>query len=397
MDVAFLGELYEKQEKLSAMPPCLRQARSISKALACSTPEDTKALLSAAHRAAFHELSAWGKGRYTLRYSWLYVLAHMPHVNEDFLFGAAASFSDPSLRMQPLSVVEISSLLLTQWASRGYLRSPKDVYRSYRRHRGKRDEAALASLFLAIFSRGKGETRRGLYRSAWKLLTKLQQTGYVPQSLKYDALTGKLPVRMLEDLACTCNDHRMAIRLRDLWSDRIKTPDQPPWYPGVFDKYAEDIVRDPELPAKEIWRVLDIGKFEGNGAAARKKKLRRHRGSAFGLRRAEVVEKASRAFMDAPHLSDRAAMRHVSRSMAFMRAVKGKVPDFVVEDMYRLITKDLWEEKPGRTQRLLWFLRIVERRHGLEFAWECRMVLRRWRARLLKIWLSKGGGYGERF
>jgi hypothetical protein len=391
LDIGFLGELYEKQQKLSALPATLRQARTISEVLLCATPEQTKELLSAAHRLVYSEAEASTKGRQALRYSWLYVLANVPYVNEDFLFGAAASLSDPSL-MPALSVVEVSSLLLTQWASRGYLKSPKDVYRTFRRHRGKRDEAALASLFLALFSRGKNETRKGLYRSAWKLLARLNQTDYVIRSLAFDSHTGKLPVRMLEDLACTSDDHYTAIVLHDLWSRHIKTQDQPQWYPGVFDKYAEAIVRDPRIPAKTIWRVLDIGKLESQRGPL-SVKTRRHRGT-FGQRRAAVVEKMAKTFMNTPHLSNRAALRHVSRSFAFLRAVHGRVPDSVVRDLYRLVTRDLWEERPGRTQRLLWFLRVVERRHGLEFAWSCRIALRRWRARLAQAWLRKGGGGG---
>ncbi|EAQ93257.1 hypothetical protein CHGG_01492 [Chaetomium globosum CBS 148.51] len=390
MDIAILGELYEKQQKLSALPACLRQAKAISGTLQGTTPEETKQLLAAAHRLVFAATGAWQTGRHNLRYSWLYMLAQNSHVNEDFIFDAAASLSHSSLNIQPLSIVEVSSLLLTQWASRGYLKAPKDVYRAYRRHRGKRDEAALAALFLGVFSRGKGETRKGLYRSAWKLLTKLQQTDYVMRSLLFDTLTGKLPVRMLEDLAYTSNDHLTAIHLRDLWSQEVRTKDQPQWFPGAFDKYAENIVRDPKIPPKEIWRVLDIGKLEQQGTTF-KSKIQRHRG-AFGRRRAAVVEKVAKAFMEAPHLSSRATLRHVSRSFAFLKVIRGKVPDFIIQDMYRIVTKDLWEEKPGRTKRLLWFLRIVERRHGLEMAWSCRLALRRWRARLLQNWISKGGG-----
>ena len=390
LDVAILPELYEKQHKISALPPCLRQSRIISTALQAATPEETKRLLSATNRLVLNEVTACQRGGRSLRYSWLYMLAQNPHVNEDFLFDAAASLSSRSLNMQPLSVVELSSLLLTQWVSRGYLRAPKDIYRAYRRHRGKRDEAALAALFLAIFSRGKGETRKGLYLSAWKLLAKLKQTDSAIQSLQFDALTGKLPVRMLEDLACTSDNHLTAIRLRDLWSDHVMTKDQPQWYPGVFEKYAEDIIRDPNISPKEIWRVLDIGKLERQGMT-QKQRMLRHRGT-FGRRRAAVVERASRAFMDTPHLSNRAAVRHVSRSFAFLKAVRGKVPEFIIQDMYRLVTKDLWDNRPGRTKRLLWFLRIVERRHGLEIAWSCRLALRRWRTRLMQKWLSQGGG-----
>ena len=393
LDIAVLGELYEKQAKVSALPAYLRQGRVISTALQAANPEETKRLLTAAHRLVVSQATASGRGRRSLRYSWLYVLAQMPHVNEDFLFDAAASLSNPSLAMPPLSTVEVSSLLLTQWTSRGYLNSPQETYRSYRRHRGKRDEAALASLFLAVFSRGQGETRKGLYRSAWKFLSKLRQPDSAIRSLTFDARTGKLPVRMLEDLAHASDDHRIAIRLRDLWSTQLRTRDQPEWYPGVFDKYAEAIVHDPAIPAKEIWRVLDIGKLERQGTTFRGRR-RRHAG-AFGWRRAAVVEKMAGAFATAPHLSNRAAVRHVSRSFAFLRLVRGNVPVAILQDIYRLVTRDLWEEKPGRTKRLLWFLRLVERVYGLELAWECRLALRRWRARLTKVWLSKGGGKRE--
>ncbi len=395
LDIAVLGELYEKQANVSALPAYLRQGRAISTALQAANPEETKRLLAAAHRLVVSQATASARGLRSLRYSWLYMLAQMPHVNEDFLFDAAASLSNPSLAMPPMPVVEVSSLLLTQWASRGYLNSPQEIYRSYRRHRGQRDEAALASLFLAIFNRGQGETRKGLYRSAWKLLSKLRQTDSAIRSLTFDARTGtgRLPVRMLEDLAHAANNHRIAIRLRDLWSTQLRTRDQPEWYPGVFDKYAEAIVHDSAIPPKEIWRVLDIGKLERQGTTFRSR--RRRHANAFGWRRAAVVEKMTGAFATAPHLSNRAAVRHVSRSFAFLRLVRGNVPAPILQDIYRLVTKDLWEEKPGRTKRLLWFLRLVERVYGLELAWECRLALRRWRARLTKVWLSKGGGRRE--
>ncbi len=392
-DIAVLGGLYEKQANVSALPTYLRQGRVISTALQAANPEETKRLLSAAHRLVVSQATAATRGQRSLRYGWLYMLAQMPHVNEDFLFDAAASLCSPSLAMPPMPVVEVSSLLLTQWASRGYLNSPREIYRSYRRHRGQRDEAALASLFLAVFNRGQGETRKGLYRSAWKFLSKLRQSDSAIRSLTFDARTGKLPVRMLEDLAHAANNHRIAICLRDLWSTQLRTRDQPQWYPGVFDKYAEAIVHDPVIPPKEIWRVLDINKLERQGTTFRGR--RRRHANAFGWRRAAVVEKMAGAFATAPHLSNRAAVRHVSRSFAFLRLVRGNVPAPILQDIYKLVTRDLWEEKPGRTKRLLWFLRLVERVYGLELAWECRLALRRWRARLTKVWLSKGGGRRE--
>ncbi|KAK4147594.1 uncharacterized protein C8A04DRAFT_8808 [Dichotomopilus funicola] len=393
-DMAILGGMYAKQQEVRALPASLRQALTISDVLQDASQEATKEFCSMAYTEVLKEiLNGVTDGR-MLRYGWLYILARNPDVNQDFFFDFAASLSEGSLHLPPLSVVEVSSLLLTQWGSRGYLRAPKEVYKSYRRHCGTRDEAALASLFLAVFARGEEETKTGLYYSAWKFLTRIRRKDYVLRSLQFDTSTGMLPVRMLEDLAFTADDHNIAVQLHDLWSEDLKSDPghrrtQPQWFPGVFDKYAETMIHDAKLSPKEIWRVLDIGKLERPPLHAQ---LRHHRGT-FGQRRAAVVEKMAHAFTEAPHLTNRAAFRHVSRSLAFLREIRGPggVPEAVIQDLYQIITQDLWEERPGRTMRLLWFLRIIEQRHGLEMAWHCRVALRRWRARLKQIVMRKYG------
>lgn len=395
LDISILGEQYETQKEVSALPACLRQARALSEPLLRATPEETKKLLSAAQHLVLKEATAGTADQRALRFSWLYTLAQIPHVNEDYLFDAAAALSAPSLNAQPLSMIEVSSLLMTQWISRGYVVSPERIHRAFRRHQAECDEAALASLFIAVFYRGKSETRKGLYRSAWKFLTKIDQTGYVLQSLTLDAQPGKLPVRLLEDLAHASGDHREAIRLRDLWYTRIKTRGQPEWYPGTFGKYATDIIQDAHIPPKEIWRVLDIGKLERKGTTFRTR-ARRHC-NAFGRSRAVVVERMAQTFMEAPHLSNRAALRHVTRSFAFLRVVRGSAPDELLLGIYKLVTRDLWQERPGRTKRLLWFLRLLERRTSVEVSWPSRLLLREWRTRLAKKQMEGGGGGGRSY
>lgn len=380
LDISILGAQYDKPHEVSALPACLRQARVLSEPLLRETPEETKELLSAVQRLVLNEVAKpTGDGR-ALRYSWLYLLAQIPHVNEDYLFDAAAALSAPSLNMQPLSTIEVSSLLLTQWISRGYLMFPDRIHRAFRRHRAESDEAALASLFIAVFYRGKSETRNGLYRSVWKFLSKINQPGYVMQSLTLDAHPGMLPVRMLEALATASGDHREAIRLRDLWYRRIKTSDQPEWYPGTFGKYATEIINDEGIPAKEIWRMLDINKLERKGTTFRTR-AKRHR-NRFGRSRAVVVERMAQAFLEAEHLSNRAALRHVTRCFAFLRVVRGAAPDHIVWGIYNLVTRDLWAGRPGRTRRLLWFLRLLERRTSVEVSWAARRVFLEWRRRL---------------
>ncbi|KAG7293021.1 hypothetical protein NEMBOFW57_003066 [Staphylotrichum longicolle] len=393
LGISMVGQGVVKQKTLGLLPACLRQAWMIAKALDGGTPEETKALLTAAHRLVVSEATALAEGVGNLRYSWLFVLAHLPQVNQDFLFDAAASLSNPSLNMRPLSGVEICSLLLTQWNSRGYLHASRAVNCSYGQRRGKRDETALVSLFLAVFHNERGTLIWGLYYSAWKFLSILKRADDVVPSLAFAGRTRNLPVEMLETLACTSKDYRIVIQIRDLWSNHLRTKGQRQWNPSIFEMHVKTIVHNPQIPASEIWRVLDIGKLERKGATAHSK-IRDHRGT-FGHRRADIVEEVSRAFMTAPHLSDRAIFRHVSRAFAFLGLVRGKVPEFVLMDLYRLVTKDLWKQNPGRTKRLLWFLRLVERINGLEMAWSCRLALRRWRARLTRVWLSKGGGGKE--
>ncbi|KAL2134180.1 hypothetical protein VTI74DRAFT_841 [Chaetomium olivicolor] len=424
LDITFLGELYDKQAKVAALPPILRQAKTISEMLHVLTPEGPNALLLAFHRLV-GEAVVVADTRHSLRYAYLFILAHTPTINQALLFDAATALSSSSPKMKHLTGVEVSSLLLTQWASRGYLSGSEEVYRMYRRHRGKRDEAALASLFLALFSRGPPEKRKGLYRSAWKFLSTLNQKEDVLRSLKFDMETGQetsdrvrqkakpdkkkeksrskweaekpktLPVRMLEDLAFTSDDRHIAIRLHGLWKRHKKN--QPDFFPGVFEKYAEEIIHDPSIPTKSIWRVLDINKHFDNRKVSYNAKLRPHQ-SAFGQRRAALVGRASKAFATAPHLSNRVALRHVYRSVAFLKAVNkdGQVPASVIQDLYRIVTSDLWREKPGRTKRLLLWIKLVEDQHGLRVAWSCRLALRRWRARLKRVWRSKGGGIMRR-
>jgi hypothetical protein len=391
----------QQATRIAAIPSYLRQAKKISATLAltCETPDEAKALFQAVHCLALEEAASRQAGGSALRYCWLHMLARHPHVNQDFFFDATKSFSNPSLRLPPLSIVELSSLLLTQWASRGYLRVPMRVYHLYRHYLRKHDDAALTSLFLAIFSRRSGEEKYSLYCSAWKLLAKLGRTQDALRSLQvFYSSRGPLCVRMLEDLAMASKDHHMAIQLHDMWVN-IKKTEEREWHPVVFDRYAKAIVHDPDIPPSTIWRVLDIGKIEykfeintddSSAEPPRRVRysLRRHSGH-YGEWRAAVVEKAVWAFITAPHLSPRAALRHVSRAFTFLHHVRGQPSDALLRELYRMVTRDLRESRPGRTQRLLWFLKLVERRFGAQVAMQCRLLLHEWRTRLERVKKNK--------
>ncbi|KAK4136377.1 hypothetical protein BT67DRAFT_374818 [Trichocladium antarcticum] len=372
----------------SGLTGSLRHARAITQALQGVTPDEPKGLLDAANRLVLDHATASATGASGLRYTWLCVLAQLPRVNQDYMFDAAVALSDPALKMEPLPSLELSSLLLTHWKSRGYL-SPR-LYSSYQRYCQGRDDTALSSLLRAIVHRGRRFERRGLYMSSWRLLAKLGRMDDVFQSLRVAAETDTMRVRMLEELAATSDNHHVAIRLHDLWARRLKKAqgDELQFNPSVFLKYVDRIVLDPQIPPKAIWRILEIKQFE-NSQTALREKTDRHRG-AYGELRASIVERASAAFATAPHLPNRVALRHVAQSFYFIRAVRGHVPSTVIRDLYHVVTKDLVERKPGRTRRLLWFLSIVQTHYGQQVAWNCRLVLRTWRSRLTRVWISMG-------
>ncbi len=349
------------------MPACLRHASGLEPLLR-ATPEETKELLSAAQRLVLKEAAAGtADQRAFADLTGSSTLAQIPHDQRGLhLFDAAAVLSAPSLKATTLSIIEVSSLLVTQWISRGYVVSPERIHRAFRRHQTEFDEAALASLFPRRSSyRGKSETRMGLYRSAWKFLTKIDQTGYVLQSLTLDAQPGKLPVRMLEDLAHASGNHREAIRLRDLWYTRIKSRGQPEWYPGTFGKYATDIIQDARIPSKgDLARPRH--RQSSNAKAQHSAPARRHC-NAFGRSRGRLMRvDGADLYGGAAPLQPRGPPPRHRRSFAFLRVVRGSAPDELLLGIHKLVTRDLWQERPGRTKRLLWFLRLLERRTSVE-------------------------------
>ncbi|GAB1310445.1 hypothetical protein MFIFM68171_00655 [Madurella fahalii] len=380
LDVNLLGS------RAQPLPGNLRHARAISQALQTIAPEEPDGLLNAANRLVLNQAAVSATGLRALRYNWLCVLASMPRVNQDVWFDLAAALSGSSLEKVPMTGVELCSLLLTQWKSRGYVKSPNRFYRTYKRYRAEHDEAAIASLFMTIFRHERSETHTGLYRSSWKLLAKLGQTDDAFSSLEFDAANFELPLPMLQNLAWTSDNHRVAIRLRDWYTGQLRRPHGPEWNPCVFEKYAKSIVLDPSLPTKEIWRVLDINSFE-NPKKSSWEKTRRHRGT-YGERRVRIVEEVSTAFANATDLPDRVAFRHVYQAFRYIEAVEGRVPLAVIKNLYHVATRDLRRQQPGRTKRLLWLLTVIQRTYGVELAWNCRLVLRRWRFRLKRLWLG---------
>ncbi|KAL2259160.1 hypothetical protein VTK26DRAFT_7257 [Humicola hyalothermophila] len=368
----------------------LRHIQGITRALWTVAPCEPDGLLDAANRLALDQMAGSSRGQRELRYTWLYVLAQLPRVNQKYLFDTIVAFSESPQGIAPLTQTELSLLLITHWRSQNfrYAHLIAPAYKEYCRHR---DEAAFSSLFVAIFNKVPDPQRRRNFTSCWRLLHKLRRKHDVVQSLEFDAKDNRLSVRLLEFLALTSRDHNVAIRLRHLWVHRLMAPGGRGFNPSVFEKYAEEIIHDPHLPPKTIWNLLGIRRFEDRRTSLSNKT--RHHQSWEGDIKLGMMEKISTAFANAPHLSNRVALRHVSQAYHFYKELgRREVPPVLVENIYRVATKDLMEQRPGRTKRLLWWLSIVERHYGFEYAWKCRVALRQWRATLTRKWISMGFG-----
>jgi len=352
-----------------------RHVRMISGALATAGPGKFGRLLHAANQSLLKYARATGTNMCELRYNWLSLLAQMPLVRQETLFRTAAMLSD--LGEEPLSEVELSWLMISQWASRGYVKSPDSLRLRYERYRQYRGEAALGALALAICrSNDSRESQMGMYISLLRLLARLERSYDIINSLEALSHSRTVPRCLLQSLSAASSDHHVALHLQRLHRQACK--DGPDWDPGLVEKHADKIVLDASLPAGTIWAALGIAQAT----------QARQRGT-YGVKRAAIVNRIATVLSEAPHLPNRVAFRQVSQCVRYLERVTGRVPAPAIRALYRVVSRDLLEQRPGRTARLRWFLCVLERNHGREVAWGCRRALKLWRYRLLRIWLAR--------
>jgi len=399
--LAFLGQSFAAWRSLqpvetAAMSQSARprhQVQQIAKALAAINPEYHDSLVKSANYLAFQKALASRSGQGTMEYSWLSVLAQMPLVRQEVFFDMMVRLS----AREPLAATDLCSLLITQWISRGYLKAERNLMRYYEKRCAGCHDRAMASLALALFWSGKTvHSKRALYVSIWRLLERLDRVDDMAKSLEVLSHSCQVPRGLVEALSAASGDHHVALRFQRLYNEHLRRPGSPQWNPALFEKLAEKIVRDPSLPSGTIWKALDIDRLDKRQPDLPGRRAR-HRGT-YGAQRAAIVRKLADVFGDTACLQHqqqpRLAFRQVSQCVRFLEEVTGVVPPSVIEALYRVVTKDLVEGRPGRTARLKWFLSVVERNHGSHISHGCRQALRSWRYRLTQLWLyrRRGGG-----
>lgn len=326
-----------------------------------------------------------------LRYNWLSVLAQMPHVRQKSLFKATGRLCSDSLGTEPLRSTELCSLIISQWASRGYLKSAGKIRQKYNNSCSGHDDKALASLVLAIYQEENclDLSGKGLYSSLWQLLAKLDRSDDMIESLRTLSYTCRVPRDLLGALSAATRDHHVALRLHTLYKRHLQRSEGADWDPSLFERHAENIVLDPSLPAGTIWQALDIDHLEKRVDNLALRRCR-HRGT-YGAQRVAIINRVAPLLMDAPHVPGRTAFRHASRYVRFLEEVTGVLPASYVYSLYRVVTRDLVEGQPGRTTRLLWLLNVIERNYGKQLSHECRHALKRWRYMLRRLWILRSG------
>ncbi|KAK3988110.1 hypothetical protein QBC44DRAFT_110549 [Cladorrhinum sp. PSN332] len=332
---------------------------------------------SEAHRAP---------GRCELRYKWLAVVAHSPWARQDFLFSKLLRFSCTSLQLPPLTGSELSSLMLAQWESRGYLHSLKRVIRHYKKNYKKRpdDANAIASMLYA-FDRGKTpQNPLGFFVSFWRMMAVLGRTNDVLASLEVFTGTAQLPRRFLETLAFASRNHYPALAIRELYTFKIRNAGEEEFDPAVFYRYINEIILDPALPLDTLPRAIGTDFLLPDKPESAQPPIAPDR---LWRKRATALERAAIALvtLDLPHLTDRQIWRRVEHCVNFFSQTRGQVPMKIIEIVYHLATSDLHQGKPGRTERLAWLEYLIYRASGPQLAAACHRLLVSWRRKLLKV------------
>ncbi|KAK4168516.1 hypothetical protein QBC43DRAFT_308987 [Cladorrhinum sp. PSN259] len=364
---------------------------SLANALEKVAEEDRIRLIDAAEQAVI-DMEMRGAletqkmlGRCELRYKWLSVIAHSPWARQDLFFSKALRFSEASLQLPPLTGSELSSLMLAQWESRGYLHDLKVIIRHYKKSYKKshKDANAITSMLLA-FDRGKSpQNPVAIFTSFWRLMAVLGRTNDVLASLEVFTDTAKLPRRFLEALAFSSRNHYVALAIRELYTFKVREAGEDEFDPGVFYKYINDILLDPSLPLDTLPRAIGTDFLLPDKPEFAQPPI----GPDLNWRKkATALEKEAEALvsLDLPHLTDRQIWRRVEHCVNFFSFTRGQAPIKIIEIVYQLATQDLHHGKPGITERLIWLQYLIYRACGPKVAAACRRLIASWRRKLLK-------------
>ncbi|PNH61143.1 hypothetical protein VD0002_g6603 [Verticillium dahliae] len=379
-------------------------AQIMANALARLSPQEHTALLAGMESVVMrHEGSHIGHGR---RLRWLDILARMPQVDTTFLLEACSRSSLFGQASSTAPAHDLSKLLLQQWQSRGYLRNARQVRSAWKREASTDQALSMSSLAWHISTLehpGDGGSHRiGLLMSLFRALRRLDMVdGFLASFQKYchtrqgSSSSSSLSEAGFRAIALASKDHRIVTRMYELMK-RHRGTNRPvasrTWSWNDWHPYIKSMILDADVDPNLVWEVLHL---ESPAERARRHHhqhaqnsnsstnvMRSTRSAELRLRtKQKLVADMAVWFSRAPHLSDRAALRHVSRCNAWLAAQGLALPAAGLEAVVRVAVRDLQRGEPGRTARLNWALDLTQHRLGAEQAEKTGRVLEMWRRR----------------
>ncbi|KAM0275752.1 hypothetical protein ACHAQH_007438 [Verticillium albo-atrum] len=357
-------------------------APTIANALARISPKEHSSLLEGMESAALENNgSAISHDR---RLRWLVILAGMPQIDTTYLIEACSRSACFSASSSPSSEVGLSHLLLQQWKSRGYLRNSQQVEKAWKQDAATSPELSLGSLAWNIsnleWPGDGGSNRIGLLMSLFRTLRSLDLfNSFLTSFEKYCRTRTNLGEAGFKTVALASKDHKTAVSMYELMKHHRGNKHAPPriWAWNDWHPYIKPMILDPSIHPNLIWEVLHLqspAELHTNRPSSRSSSLRRKT-------KQKLVANMATWFSQATHLSDRAALRHVSRCNAWLQAQGLPLPASGLEAVVRVAVRDLKRGEPGRTARLNWALDLTQRRLGAEQAEKTGRVLEMWRRR----------------
>ncbi|KDN65187.1 hypothetical protein CSUB01_03525 [Colletotrichum sublineola] len=360
--------------------PEVGRAAHIGAALHRLSPVDHGALLDGMETAIYEGSTAFEEEpRQKLRFLWLQILAHMPHVDTDYFLDACvrSAYFD----REALSLVgrDLSRLLIQQWASRGYLRRHKEVEAAWNRDSSSHAELNFASLAIHTCCLGRKGFRDGprvlLMMSLFKALRRLGLEKELMASLqRYCEAMEKLQVTPFKHLAMASRNHRTALEiflLLETHATKLNEPLELRWNWTAWTSYVESMIRDTSISLALIWKVADSNFKRAFGSPVHHELLTR--------RRIRMMEDMALWFSQAHHLTDAKALRQVCRCIGWLRGHNIELSHKPLRAVLAVVTREFKRGELGRTRRMSWLMRLVEQYQGPSERRAVAEALQRWR------------------
>lgn len=318
-----------KRGKTSAW---LSQTSQFTRDLEDLSTEDFQMLYDAAESFVGSYIGDSEKAR-QLQFSWLLMMAHLPHVTPKDMIRASQAFLDT---FGTLSSLESWQLSLAHLASNNML--DHETYRILSQIEYGSFEQQWTTLGIAVLNSSSAGALQ--YLCTW-----LNDIGSLP------------------DL------------VRSLLSYGLE------FQPADALRVMEQMIADPEIQREPLVSGIQ---YKTKILTTPKNRVSSKRGLEI-KRLKGLLDKVAYWYMVTPHLRDRQAQRGIERCQAIYRHLNGgRDSSSILLNLALVLTRDLQRGEWGRTSRLKWLIERIARQHGEKEAAEVLKTLKGWRELLLE-------------